>query len=252
MIESVAFRRKGPDGSHDLILGRMKLMKTVRSRLLATSALLSASVLIGLAGSATAQTAPAAAPGQTPQQTQQEDDSTALDEIVVTGFRGSLARALDLKRRSNSVVDSIVAEDIAKFPDNNLAESLARVPGVTITRVGGEGQSISVRGLGPDFTRVRINGIEAQATTGSNRGRGFDFNVFASELFSQLDVRKTPTASVEEGSLGATVDLHTGRPFNSPGAVLAVSAQGGFNDLSEAYTPPLCCAWQQSVGHKHR
>jgi iron complex outermembrane receptor protein len=71
-----------------------------------------------------------------------------------------------------------------------------------------------VRGLGPDFTRVRINGIEAQATTGSNRGRGFDFNVFASELFSQIDVRKTPSADVEEGSLGATVDLRTGHPFD--------------------------------------
>ena len=157
----------------------------------------------------------------------------------MTGFRGSLERALTLKRNSNSVVDSIVAEDIAKFPDNNLAESLARVPGVTITREGGEGRAISVRGLGPDFTRVRINGIEAQATTGSNRGRGFDFNVFASELFNQLDVRKTPSANVEEGSLGATVDLHTARPFSQSGFTAALSAQGAWNDLSEATNPRI-------------
>jgi iron complex outermembrane receptor protein len=103
--------------------------------------------------------------------------------------------------------------------------------------MGGEGSQISVRGLGPDFTRVRINGIEAQATTGSNRGRGFDFNVFASELFSQLDVRKTPSANVEEGSLGATVDLHTARPFSQNGFTAAMSAQAGYNDLSEATNP---------------
>lgn len=216
-----------------------------RTRLMATSALTTAIGLAVMAGPAFAQVAPG-------DDETQDGEATVVDEIVVTGFRGSLERALEIKRRSNAVVDSIVAEDIAKFPDNNLAESLQRVPGVTITRAGGEGQSISVRGLGPDFTRVRINGIEAQATTGSNRGRGFDFNVFASELFSQLDVRKTPTASVEEGSLGATVDLHTGRPFSSSGPVLALSAQGGFNDLSEAYDPRVAVLasnrWETGIG----
>ncbi|NBW07104.1 MAG: TonB-dependent receptor [Caulobacteraceae bacterium] len=204
-------------------------MTTVRSRLLATSALITA---LGMAAPALAQTAPA-------QEPQTDDGATAVEEVVVTGFRGSLERALNIKRNANEVVDSIVAEDMAKFPDNNLAESLQRVPGVTITRDGGEGRAISVRGLGPDFTRVRINGIEAQATTGSNRGRGFDFNVFASELFSQLDVRKTPSANVEEGSLGATVDLHTTRPFSQTGFKGAMAAQGAWNDLSEATNPRL-------------
>jgi iron complex outermembrane receptor protein len=202
-------------------------MASVRSRLLATSALITAFGL-AVAGPALAQTAPAP---------QTDDGATEVEEIVVTGFRGSLERALDIKRKSTAAVDSIVAEDIAKFPDNNLAESLQRIPGVSITRSGGEGSQISVRGLGPDFTRVRINGIEAQATTGSNRGRGFDFNVFASELFSQLDVRKTPSANVEEGSLGATVDLHTARPFQVNGFAAAMSAQAGYNDLSEATNP---------------
>jgi iron complex outermembrane receptor protein len=202
-------------------------MASVRSRLLATSALITAFGL-AVAGPALAQTAPAP---------QTDDGATEVEEIVVTGFRGSLERALDIKRKSTAAVDSIVAEDIAKFPDNNLAESLQRIPGVSITRSGGEGSQISVRGLGPDFTRVRINGIEAQATTGSNRGRGFDFNVFASELFSQLDVRKTPSANVEEGSLGATVDLHTARPFSVNGFAAAMSAQAGYNDLSEATNP---------------
>lgn len=217
-------------------------MTTSRARLLGASALISTFGLL-IAGPVMAQTSPASVDDQ---------DATTVEEVVVTGFRGSLERALDIKRKSNSVVDSIVAEDIAKFPDNNLAESLARVPGVTITRAGGEGQSISVRGLGPDFTRVRINGIEAQATTGSNRGRGFDFNVFASELFSQLDVRKTPSANVEEGSLGATVDLHTGRPFSFNGPRLALSAQGGYNDLSEATNPRFAALasnrWMTRIG----
>ena len=154
-----------------------------KSRLLGATGLVTI-VVIGSLSSAGAQVAPAADPVvQTPKQIEPSiggQDSSNGEEIVVTGFRGSLERALDVKRNSNSVVDSIVAEDIAKFPDNNLAESIQRVPGVTITRDGGEGRNISVRGLGPDFTRVRINGIEAQATTGSNRGRGFDFNVFAS------------------------------------------------------------------------
>src|SRR5690606_23951828 len=127
-----------------------------------------------------------------------------IEEVVVTGsFRDSLANALNIKRGSAGAVDAIVAEDIADFPDLNLAESLQRIPGVAITRAGGEGRNISVRGLGPDFTRVRINGMEAVSTTGgtdsaggTNRGRGFDFNTFSSDLFSSLIVRKTSSAEI--------------------------------------------------------
>ena len=136
--------------------------------------------------------------------------------VTVTGFRGSLEKALEIKRSETGVVDAIVAEDIADFPDLNLAESLQRIPGVSIARDAGEGRQISVRGLDSHFTRVRINGMEALTTTGgtdssggANRGRGFDFNVFASELFNSITVRKTASAEIEEGSLGATVDLQT-------------------------------------------
>jgi TonB-dependent receptor len=164
-----------------------------------------------------------------------------VEEVVVTGFRGSLASALEEKREQSGVVDVIKAEDVAKFPDANLAESLQRLPGVAVARDGGEGRSISVRGLGPDYTRVRLNGLEAQTTSngfeGINRTRGFDFNVFASELFSSLTVRKTPSAETEEGSLGATVDLQTGRPFDRTGAQLAVSTKLSYNDLSENTDP---------------
>ncbi len=190
-------------------------------------------------GAAQAQsTAPAADPGQA------TASGTPDEEIVVTGFRSSLAKAIDLKRNESAAVDSILAEDIGKFPDLNLSESIQRIPGVAITRDGGEGRQISVRGLGPQFTRVRINGMEALTTAGgadasggTNRGRGFDFNVFAADLFNQISVRKTAEASTEEGSLGATVDLRTARPFDYNGFTLAGSVQAAYNDLSEKVSP---------------
>ncbi|MCX7359267.1 MAG: TonB-dependent receptor [Alphaproteobacteria bacterium] len=171
-------------------------------------------------------------------------DAVEEEEIVVTGYRASLAAAIDIKREETAAVDAIVAEDIADFPDNNLSESIQRIPGVAITRSNGEGRQISVRGLGPQFTRVRLNGMEAMSSMGStdaeggtNRGRNFDFNIFASELFNSITVRKTAEAEVEEGSLGATVDLRTARPFDYDGFTLASSMQWGYNDLSETYDP---------------
>ena len=201
---------------------------------LSASASLAVLSLALAAGQAQAQTAPQTEP----------DDATTVDEIVVTGFRASLANALNIKRTEAGVVDAISAEDIADFPDTNLAESIQRIPGVSIDRDAGEGRSLTVRGLGADFTRTRINGMEAQATTGAtdssggtNRGRGFDFNVFASELFNNITVRKTASAEVEEGSLGATVDLRTSRPFDKTGFNAAVSTQYGYNDLIENGDP---------------
>ncbi len=174
-----------------------------------------------------------------------QEAAKQLDSVVVTGVRASLASALNAKRNDNGIVDVIKAEDMGKFPDTNLAESLQRVPGVVIDRDAGEGRSITVRGLGQDFTRVRINGIEALATTGgtdssggANRGRGFDFNVFASELFNSLTVRKSSSADIEEGSLGATVDLQTTRPFDlGKGMTSMASVKASYNDQSRNTTP---------------
>ncbi|MBY8824182.1 TonB-dependent receptor [Sphingomonas colocasiae] len=186
----------------------------------------------------------AQAQAQTPQA---DAPAPENEDIIVTGFRASLNAALDVKRESIGVVDVIKAEDIADFPDNNLAESIQRIPGVAINRDQGEGRNISVRGLGPIFTRVRINGIEGLSTTGgsdasggANRGRQFDFNTFASELFNSITVRKTASADVEEGSLGATVDLQTARPFDyKDDFTLAGSAAVGLNDFSNAVDPKL-------------
>ena len=145
---------------------------------------------LALATAAQAQDTPAETPAD------QADDGE--DEIVVTGFRQSLGAAINVKRNSVSSVDAIVAEDIAKFPDQNLAESLQRIPGISIQRDGGEGRAITVRGLGSQFTRVRVNGLETIATShdgaSSNRDRAFDFNVFASELFTSIVVHKTAEA----------------------------------------------------------
>ena len=207
----------------------LALSGSVMAIALATGGLFAAPAF---AQEATPDAAPATAP---------EDDSTL---VIVTGFRGSLQTAISEKKRSNDMVDVIKSEDIGQFPDLNLAESLQRVPGVSIDRDGGEGKQITVRGLNSEFSRTRLNGLEALATTGSkdasggtNRGRGFDFNVFAADLFNSLTVRKSLSAEIEEGSLGATVDLQTARPFDYKGFTMAGSLQAGYNDAAKMTEP---------------
>jgi len=220
---------------------------------LGTASALSLALALVVPTAARAQQAPPSEATNLPPTTPQDQAGTGVPEgdagtdgdIVVTGFRASLNAALDTKREATGIVDVIKAEDIADFPDNNLAESIQRIPGVTITRDQGEGRNITVRGLGPNFTRVRINGIEGLSTTGgadasggANRSRAFDFNVFASELFNAITVRKSASADVEEGSLGATVDLQTARPLDyKDDFTLAGSAQVGLNDFSNAVDP---------------
>lgn len=208
-------------------------MKRPFSRISALRAALVLSCATGLAGAAQAQEAAATDAAAA------EDDS---GDIVVTGFRQSLEAALNVKRDSVGAVDAIVAEDIAKFPDQNLAESLQRIPGISISRDAGEGRAITVRGLSSQFTRVRVNGLETIATStdgaSANRDRAFDFNVFASELFSSIVVHKTAEASLDEGSLGAVVDLNTGNPLaGRAGLTGALSLVGSYNDLSNNVGP---------------
>jgi len=200
---------------------------------------------------AMAQDAPAADPAS------QETPVTDEGEIVVQGFRASLNTALNQKREETAAVDSIVSEDIGKFPDSNLAESMQRVPGVALSRGdGGEGRNISVRGLGAAFTRVRINGMEGTAQTGSsdiygagNSGRSFDFNVFPTEIFSSLAVRKTTSADVEEGSLGATVDLKAPKPLDyDKDFVLSATARGVYNTISKKVDPRASLLVSKKLG----
>jgi iron complex outermembrane recepter protein len=217
----------------------------------AASLLLGTSALMSFGATATfAQTA---APSQPAPAAEVPADEAS--DIVVTGFRQSLEAALNLKRTSVGAVDAIVAEDIAKFPDQNLAESLQRIPGISIQRDAGEGRAITVRGLGAQFTRVRVNGLETIATStdgaSSNRDRAFDFNVFASELFSSIVVHKTAEASLDEGSLGAVVDLNTGNPLaGKAGFRGALSVVGSYNDLSKRLGPRVAglLSWRNEEG----
>ncbi|QSR17572.1 TonB-dependent receptor [Novosphingobium sp. KA1] len=193
--------------------------------------------------------------GAEPQAAIGAESGTTTEDIIVTGFRKSLEAALSVKRDSVSAVDAVVAEDMAKFPDQNLAESLQRIPGISIQRDGGEGRAITVRGLGAQFTRVRVNGLETIATSSdgasANRDRAFDFNVFASELFSSLVVHKTAEASLDEGSLGAVVDLNTGNPLSGKTGISAVlNVQGSYNDLSKNVGPRIAglLAWKNDAG----
>jgi TonB-dependent receptor len=175
-----------------------------------------------------------------------EPAAEGISEVVVTGYRVSLRNAIEQKKNADVMMDSINAEDIADFPDANLAESLQRLPGVALDRDNGEGRGITVRGLSADFTRVRLNGLETLSTAAAsdsgsapNRGRGFDFNVFASDLFSSLEVRKTASASTDEGSLGATVDLVTGKPLDYKGRKIALSAEDAYYENGQTHNPRI-------------
>lgn len=168
-----------------------------------------------------------------------------IDSIVVTGFRASLQQAQENKRAAVNSIESIVAEDIAKMPDMNIAESIQRIPGVAMSREGGEGRNITLRGFAPDFTRTTLNGMEVPASSDGldsggvtiNAGRAFDFHVFASELFNRIDVQKSQRASIEEGGIAGTVDLYSAKPFDFRERTLLASVQENYNLLNQKFDP---------------
>jgi len=193
------------------------------------------------------------------QQVSGDATSSQVDEVVVTGYRKSLADARAIKRDAVIQKDAIVAEDMAKFPELNLAESLQRLPGVQINREAGEGRRISLRGLGPDFARVQLNGMEvlgnvdsAQDSRGQrSRDRAFDFNIFASELFSKVEVEKTFQAAQNEGGMAGTVGLFTGKPFDyGPGARGAVSVKVGTNEYTKDTQPRVAALFSRNWDDK--
>ncbi|WP_440876019.1 TonB-dependent receptor [Thalassotalea sp. PLHSN55] len=142
----------------------------------------------------------------------EEKAKESIEVIEVSGFRGSVTRALNAKRFSNNVSDSISAEDVGKSTDQNIADALQRITGVSIQREGGEGTEISVRGAGPDLNRITLNGVELTSTGESN---AVDLSQFSSDVLSSIEVVKTPSADHDEGSLGATVILRTFKPLNA-------------------------------------
>lgn len=150
-------------------------------------------------------------------------DAAPVNEIVVTGFRSAVANSISTKRRADQILESVSAEDIGKLPDNSIAESIARLPGVTAQRVDGRDQSISVRGFAPDFSTTLLNGRE-QVTTNDNRA--VEFDQYPSELLGQVVVYKTPSAGLIGQGLSGTIDLRTIRPLAYGKRVFAVNARG--------------------------
>lgn len=155
-------------------------------------------------------------------------EAEETDEIVVTGFRASLRSSVEAKRASTSIVEVVTAEEIGKLPDNSIAESLARLPGLTAQRLFGRSQVISVRGLSPDFTTALLNGRE-QVSAGDNRG--VEFDQYPSELLSSVVVYKTPDASLIGQGLAGTADMRTVRPLSYSERVFAANARYEWNEV---------------------
>ncbi len=163
-----------------------------------------------------------------------QETENDIEKITVTGIQASLIKSMDIKRSSDGVVDAIAAEDIGKFPDQNVAESLQRISGVAIDREGGEGQLVSVRGLGPEFNSVLVNGRTMATISG---GRAFSFDTLASELINGAEVHKTQTGKLQEGSIGATINVTTHRPLSLKDFKVAGSVKGTYDEMSGETNP---------------
>ncbi len=178
----------------------------------------------------------------------QEDASSDdnVEVISVKGIKGSLIRSADIKRDNQGVVDAIVAEEMGKFPDTNLAESLQRITGVSVSRANGEGSQITVRGFGPEFNLVTLNGRQ-MPTTGFSRS--FNFENLASEGVSALELYKTARADLPSGGLGATVNIVTAKPLSQPGLQYSVTAKmnhDSSNVEGDDYIPEIAALWSQT------
>ncbi|MEW6392719.1 MAG: TonB-dependent receptor [Pseudomonadota bacterium] len=169
---------------------------------------------------------------------QKASESSVVEQVIITGLRGSLQRNLDIKRASPGVVDAISAEDIGKFPDANVAASLQRLPGVSIQRSGsrGEPQGITVRGFGGDFNETLYDGRRISTATG---GRSVDFSTVGADFVGGLSVYKTPDVTLSSSSIGATVNVAFPKPFDKPGRRMAVTASGSLQDDAGKIVPTV-------------
>ena len=159
----------------------------------------------------------------------------STEVIKVSGIRSSLLSSMNVKQDKQGVVDAISAEDIGKFPDTNLAESLQRISGVSINRSSGEGQQVTVRGMGPSFNLVTLNGRQMP---NSGEGRAFDFSDLASEMVNGVEVYKTSSAVMQSGGIGALISITTARPF-ALGDRVSVGAKMASDLNSDKSTPQL-------------
>ena len=172
----------------------------------------------------------------------QDAEANSVEVIEVKGLRSSAEKNLNEKRFSNAIVDSITAEDIGQFPDKNVAESLSRIPGITIDRTFGEGQGVTIRGVQPDQNLTLINGQAVgtgQWFVLSDAARNFNFEILASEMVAGLEVYKSAQADIDEGALGGTVILRTRKPMDLEANTIQFSTEMQYNDISEETDPSL-------------
>jgi len=208
------------------------------------STLLAAAVTLALSGA----TAPVFAA--------QSTNSGQIEEVVVTGIRGSLRESLETKREAVGVVDALNAEDVGKFPDKNLAEALQRVPGIVISRDFGEGERVNLRGLSSSLTRTLLNG-HSLATADwfildqLNTTRSFNYLMLPADVIGQVKVWKSPQADFEEGGIGGTIDVITRKPLQMDSMQTYLSAQMAYTDLADKYDPQFSGLfnWKNSDGN---
>jgi iron complex outermembrane receptor protein len=208
------------------------------------SNLLAAAITLALSG--------AAAPVLAAQST----NSGQIEEVVVTGIRGSLRESLETKREAVGVVDALNAEDVGKFPDKNLAEALQRVPGIVISRDFGEGERVNLRGLSASLTRTLLNG-HSLATADwfildqLNTTRSFNYLMLPADVIGQVKVYKSPQADFEEGGIGGTIDVITRKPLEMDSMQTYLSAQMAYTDLADKYDPQFSGLfnWKNSDGN---
>jgi len=165
-----------------------------------------------------------------------EETSDPAVEVTVVGTRASLQSAIERKRKAGTVVDSIVAEDVAQFPDKNIGEALQRITGIQLQRDFGEGVAVSIRGVEPDLNRVEINGISVLGNAGGGERRA-DFRELASELVKSIDVFKGYTANMTEGGIGGTVSITTRRPLELAKPLFSVTASAEYLDTEDSTQP---------------
>ncbi|QNK03821.1 TonB-dependent receptor [Dyella telluris] len=179
--------------------------------------------------------------------------ATQLEGVTVTGIRASLQKSLDIKRNSDSVVDAISAEDVGKFPDTNVAESLSHLPGISVDRNFGEGDKVSILGTDPALNRLLLNGQTLASTNWTSDpnnpdSRSFDYSLLTSEIIGTAEVYKTPQARIDEGSIGGTVIVNTRRPLDLKANTLTGNLGYQYNDRADKGEPQgsLLYSWKNN------
>src|SRR5262245_6189926 len=200
---------------------------------------------------------PAAPAHQEPAQKPPDEATEKIEEtITVVGIAEALQEAVEVKREAESIVDAIVAEDVGKLPDKNLAEAVQRVPGVVINREFGEGERVSLRGVSPNLVHTTVNGhnvavadwfvLEQLAAT-----RSFNYLLLPSEMIGMLKVYKSPTADLDEGGIGGTIDVETRRPLDLDAFSFVGSLQDAYTENSDSYDPngSAMVSWKNRQGN---